>query len=136
MSLHLVYPAIADHLKASVSVDRIYVGDPPANVALPYVFVWGPLPVETHAPLALIDERLQVQVVAKATPEVNSLANRVVDALNDFVPTVPGHDCQPLQVTHTTAATSDQQVIEPGSGTRPAYLTVVCRFQANRKVNP
>lgn len=129
---HLIYPAIANRLKTLLGLDRVYVGDPPTNAALPYLFTWGPIPIQAAAPMALIDERVHVQVVAKATPEANALTSRVVAALDDWTPTVPGYDCQPLRVRHTTAASSDQQIIEPGSGTRPAHLTVVCQFQANK----
>lgn len=134
MSLHLVYPAVANHLKSVLGIDRVFVGDPPDNVSLPYLFAWGSVPVAVAAPLALVDERVNVQVVAKATPEVNALTSRVVEALEEFLPAIPGYDCQPLRVRRTTNANTDSQVTEPSTDMRPTYLTVVCQFRANKSL--
>lgn len=131
----MLYPLIADRLKETLGLERVFVGDPPANVPPPYLFVWGPIPVEDETPLSLVDEQFNIQVIAKASPEVNALAARVISAVAGFTPQVPGYDCQPVRVRRTTPATSDQQILEPGSGTRPAYLTVICEFKANRKAN-
>lgn len=134
MSLHLIYPALANHLKRKLGLDQVFVGDPPENVAVPYLFTWGPVPVRDAAPLALVDERVNVQVVAKAIPDVNALASRVVTALDGFQPEIDGYDCQPLRVRHTTNGSTDTQMVEPSADSRPAYLTVVCQFRANKSL--
>lgn len=83
--------------------------------------------------MALVDEELHVQVVAEAVPEVNALASKVVAALEDFVPVATGYACQPLRVTHTTAAQTDRQFTEPSTNLRPAWLTVNIRFRAQKE---
>lgn len=135
MSLYLVYPSVADHLSEALGVP-VFVGDPPKDLPTPFLFVWGAIPVENDLPLSTVDETLNVQVVGKAVPEVNTLASRVIDTVQGFKPTVPGFDCQPLHVTHTTSASTDQQVTDPTTDLRPAWLTVCARYRANRKREP
>lgn len=135
MSLYQLYPSVADHLAESTGY-AWYVGDPPSNVPTPYGFTKGPIPVEDPSPMALVAVRGEAHVVGKAEPEANRQADTVALALEDFIPTVPGYDCQPLRVKHTTTAITDSQVTEPDSNLRPAKVVVVFHFEANRKREP
>lgn len=132
MNSHLVFSGIANHLAEMLNVS-CGVGEPQTNAALPYLFVWGPLPVPGAAPLTVFDENLMVQVVAQGVPEVNKLAAQTVAALDDTIlENIAGLECLPLRVTHTTAAQTESQLVEPLSDMRPAWLTVTVRFRARK----
>nr|DAL17230.1 MAG TPA_asm: Protein of unknown function (DUF3168) [Caudoviricetes sp.] len=131
-NLHLAHTRVATHLAENLDV-RTAVGEPQQHWGLPYCFVWGPLPNPAAAPMVTVDESLMVQVVAASVPAVNALASDVCAALEDFVPSIPGWECHPVRVTHTTSATTlEARSTEPLTNLRPAWLTVTFRFRARR----
>lgn len=130
--LYLAHTRIATRLAEQLKL-RVGVGAPQEDWTLPYLFVWGPPPFADAYPLSTADEELMVQVVADSVAGVNVLAYKVRAALEDYEPTIPGWECQPLRIEYaTTANTTEARATEPLTGLRPAWLTVSVRFRARR----
>ena len=113
---------------------KAFVGDPPSNPGLPFVFVWGPPTLATSEALAGcggdVDVRLHVQVVAATTANVLDLADQVTDLLKGEVPTVPGWRCFPLKHVGVTDVRSDNSTVGAPANRAPRYCTVTFRAQA------
>lgn len=118
---------------AGMSV-KAFVGDPPANPGLPFVFVWGPPTLATSEALAGcggdVDVRLHVQVVAATTANVLALADDVTARLKDWAPTVEGWRCFPLAHVGVTDVRSDNSTVGAPANRAPRYCTVTFRAQA------
>ena len=73
---------------------KAFVGDPPSNPGLPFIFVWGPPTLAASEAMSGcggdIDVRLHVQVVAATTVNVLALADDVTARLRGWTPTVEG----------------------------------------------
>ena len=136
--IELVYARVADLLTAEV--EPCFVGDPPENVPVPYLFVWGPLPVGRALSAAgcddTVDTVLHVQVVAKQSPDVLVLAGRVSRALQGFTVDVDGWAVFPLKVTGSTNVQTARGVANEASNTYPAWLTLSVRLQATKEGTP
>lgn len=113
---------------------KAFIGDPPANPGMPFVFVWGP---PTHAKSEAVgdcggdvDVRLHVQVVAPTTANVLDLADQVTAVLAGEVPTVPDWRCFPLKHVGVTDVRSDNSTVGAPANRAPRYCTVTFRAQA------
>lgn len=113
---------------------KAFVGDPPSNPGLPFVFVWGPPTLATSEAMSRcggdVDVRLHVQVVAATTANVLDLADQVTDLLKGEVPTVPGWRCFPLKHVGVTDVRSDNSTVGAPANRAPRYCTVTFRAQA------
>lgn len=113
---------------------KAFVGDPPSNPGLPFVFVWGPPTLATSEAVGGcggdVDVRLHVQVVAATTANVLDLADQVTDLLKGEVPTVPGWRCFPLKHVGVTDVRSDNSTVGAPANRSPRYCTVTFRAQA------
>lgn len=118
---------------AGVSV-KAFVGDPPSNPGLPFIFVWGPPTLATSEAMSGcggdVDVRLHVQVVAPTTANVLDLADQVAALLTGEVPTVPGWRCFPLSHVGVTDVRSDNSTVGTQANRAPRYCTVTFRVQA------
>ena len=124
---------LATLTSAGASV-KAFVGDPPSNPGLPFVFVWGPPTLATSEAMSGcggdVDVRLHVQVVAATTANVLDLADQVTALLKGEVPTVPGWRCFPLAHVGGTDVRSDNSTVGTQANRAPRYCTVTFRVQA------
>lgn len=113
---------------------KAFVGDPPSNPGLPFVFVWGPPTMAKSEAVngcgGDVDVRLHVQVVAATTANVLDLADQAVAVLAGEVPTVPGWRCFPLVHVGVTDVRSDNSTVGAPANRAPRYCTVTFRAQA------
>ena len=118
---------------AGMSV-KAFVGYPPANPGLPFVFVWGPPTLATSESVSGcggdVDVRLHVQVVAATTANVLDLADQVTALLKGEVPTADGWRCFPLKHVGVTDVRSDNSTVGAPANRAPRYCTVTFRAQA------
>ena len=121
-------------LTSAGSTVKAFVGDPPSNPGLPFVFVWGPPTLATSDAVSGcggdVDVRLHVQVVAATTANVLDLADQVTDLLKGEVPTVDGWRCFPLKHVGVTDVRSDNSTVGAPANRSPRYCTVTFRAQA------
>ncbi len=121
-------------LTSTGSTVKAFVGDPPSNPGLPFVFVWGPPTLAASEAVSGcggdVDVRLHVQVVAATTANVLDLADQVTALLNGEVPTVPGWRCFPLKHVGVTDVRSDNSTVGAPANRSPRYCTVTFRAQA------
>lgn len=121
-------------LTSAGSTVKAFVGDPPSNPGLPFVFVWGPPTLAASEAVSGcggdVDVRLHVQVVAATTANVLDLADQVTDLLKGEVPTVPGWRCFPLKHVGVTDVRSDNSTVGAPANRSPRYCTVTFRAQA------
>lgn len=113
---------------------KAYVGDPPSNPGMPFVFVWGPPTLTSSATVAActhdLDVRVHVQVVAPTTANVLALADDVTDRLRGWAPTVEGWRCFPLAHVGVTEVRADNSTVGAPANRAPRYCTVSFRVQA------
>lgn len=113
---------------------KAFVGDPPGNPGLPFVFVWGPPTLATSDAMSGcggdVDVRLHVQVVAATTANVLDLADQVTALLKGEVPTADGWRCFPLAHVGVTDVRSDNSTVGAPANRAPRYCTVTFRAQA------
>lgn len=113
---------------------KAFVGDPPGNPGIPFVFVWGPPTLTSSTTVAACtrdaDVRLHVQVVAPTTANVLALADDVTDRLRGWAPTVAGWRCFPLKHVGVTDVRSDNSTVGAPANRAPRYCTVTFRAQA------
>lgn len=113
---------------------KAFVGDPPSNPGLPFVFVWGPPTLATSEAMSGcggdVDVRLHVQVVAATTANVLDLADQVTALLKGEVPTVDGWRCFPLAHVGVTDVRADNSTVGAPANRSPRYCTVTFRAQA------
>ena len=118
---------------AGMSV-KAFVGDPPANPGLPFVFVWGPPTLAASEAVSGcggdVDVRLHVQVVAATTANVLDLADQVTALLKGEIPTVDGWRCFPLKHVGVTDVRSDNSTVGAPANRAPRYCAVTFRAQA------
>lgn len=121
-------------LTSAGSTVKAFVGDPPSNPGLPFVFVWGPPTLATSEAMSGcggdVDVRLHVQVVAATTANVLDLADQVTALLKGEVPTVDGWRCFPLKHVGVTDVRSDNSTVGAPANRSPRYCTVTFRAQA------
>lgn len=124
---------LADLTSAGMSV-KAFVGDPPANPGLPFVFVWGPPTLATSESVSGcggdVDVRLHVQVVAPTTANVLALADDVTARLRGFAPTVEGWRCFPLAHVGVTDVRADNSTVGAPANRAPRYCTITLRARA------
>lgn len=113
---------------------KAFVGDPPSNPGLPFVFVWGPPTLPKSEAMSGcggdVDVRLHVQVVAATTANVLDLADQVTALLTGEVPTVDGWRCFPLAHVGVTEVRADNSTVGAPANRAPRYCTVTFRAQA------
>ena len=113
---------------------KTFVGDPPGNPGMPFVFVWGPPTLAKSEAVSGcggdVDVRLHVQVVAPTTANVLALADDVTARLKDWAPTVAGWRCFPLAHVGVTDVRSDNSTVGTQANRAPRYCTVTFRAQA------
>lgn len=126
-----------DRLATLTSADapvKAFVGDPPGNPGLPFVFVWGPPTLATSEAMSGcggdVDVRLHVQVVAATTANVLDLADQATARLAGWAPQVPGWRCFPLKHVGVTDVRSDNSTVGAPANRAPRYCTVTFRAQA------
>lgn len=133
--MHLVYARIADLIKASGT--DCFIGDPPENVPVPYCFVWGPLPTDEALTAAgtdaVVDEIVNVTVVAKAPPDVLVLAAEVKNTLTGAEPQIAGWRTFPLKIVGSTDIRTERGVVNDPTNTYPAWVTLHVRVQATKE---
>lgn len=116
------------------SAVKAFVGDPPSNPGLPFVFVWGPPTLATSEALAGcggdVDVRLHVQVVAATTANVLALADDVTARLRGWAPTVEGWRCFPLAHVGVTEVRADNSTVGAPANRAPRYCTITLRARA------
>lgn len=115
---------------------KAFVGDPPANPGLPFVFVWGPPTLATSETLSGcgcdVDVRLHVQIVAATTVNVLALADDVTARLRGWAPAVEGWRCFPLVHVGVTEVRADNSTVGAPANQAPRYCTVTLRARATR----
>lgn len=115
---------------------KAFVGDPPSNPGLPFVFVWGPPTLAKSEAMSGcggdVDVRLHVQVVAATTANVLDLADQVTALLTGEVPTVPGWRCFPLAHVGVTDVRSDNSTVGAQANRAPRYCTITLRARATQ----
>ena len=113
---------------------KTFIGDPPSNPGLPFVFVWGPPTLATSDAMSRcggdVDVRLHVQVVAATTANVLDLADQVTALLDGEIPTVDGWRCFPLAHVGVTDVRADNSTVGTQANRAPRYCTVTFRVQA------
>lgn len=113
---------------------KAFIGDPPSNPGLPFVFVWGPPTLPKSEAMSGcggdVDVRLHVQVVAATTANVLDLADQVTALLDGETPTVDGWRCFPLKHVGVTDVRSDNSTVGAPANRAPRYCTVTFRSQA------
>lgn len=113
---------------------KAYVGDPPSNPGMPFVFVWGPPTLTSSEAMSGcggdVDVRLHVQVVAPTTANVLALADDVTARLRGWAPTIEGWRCFPLAHVGVTDVRSDNSTVGAQANRAPRYCTVTFRAQA------
>lgn len=121
-------------LTSSGASVKAFVGDPPGNPGMPFVFVWGPPTLAKSEAMSGcggdVDVRLHVQVVAPTTANVLDLADQVIAVLAGEVPTVPDWRCFPLAHVGVTDVRSDNSTVGAPANRAPRYCTVTFRAQA------
>lgn len=123
-----------DGLTSAGTPVKTFIGDPPANPGMPFVFLWGPPILTSSAAVSGcggdIDVRLHVQVVAPTTANTLALADDVTDRLRGWAPTVTGWRCFPLSHVGVTDVRSDNSTVGTQANRAPRYCTVTFRVQA------
>lgn len=113
---------------------KAFVGDPPSNPGLPFVFVWGPPTLATSEAVSGcggdVDVRLHVQVVAPTTANVLALADDVTARLRGWAPTVEGWRCFPLAHVGVTEVRADNSTVGAPANRAPRYCTITLRARA------
>lgn len=114
---------------------KAFVGDPPGNPGLPFVFVWGPPTLAKSEAMSRcggcdVDVRLRVQIVAATTANVLDLADQVTALLDGETPLVSGWRCFPLTHVGVTDVRSDNSTVGAPANRAPRYCTVTFRAQA------
>lgn len=113
---------------------KAFVGDPPSNPGLPFVFVWGPPALATSEAVSGcvgdVDVRLHVQVVAATTANVLDLADQATARLAGWAPTVPGWRCFPLAHVGVTDVRADNSTVGAPANRAPRYCTITLRARA------
>ena len=113
---------------------KAFVGDPPSNPGMPFVFVWGPPTLATSEAMSGgggdVDVRLHVQVVAATTANVLDLADQVTARLAGWAPTVPGWRCFPLAHVGVTEVRADNSTVGAPANRAPRYCTITLRARA------
>ena len=113
---------------------KTFVGDPPGNPGLPFIFVWGPPTMATSEAMSGcggdVDARLHVQVVAATTANVLDLADQATARLAEWAPTVPGWRCFPLAHVGVTDVRSDNSTVGAPANRAPRYCTITLRARA------
>lgn len=113
---------------------KAFVGDPPSNPGLPFVFVWGPPTLATSEAMSGcggdIDVRLHVQIVAATTVNVLALADDVTARLRGWAPAVEGWRCFPLAHVGVTDVRADNSTVGAPANRAPRYCTITLRARA------
>lgn len=113
---------------------KAFVGDPPSNPGMPFVFVWGPPTMATSEAMSGcggdVDVRLHVQVVAATTVNALDLADQATARLAGWTPVVPGWRCFPLTHVGVTDVRSDNSTVGAPANRAPRYCTVTLRARA------
>lgn len=113
---------------------KAFVGDPPSNPGMPFVFVWGPPTLATSEAVSGcggdVDVRLHVQVVAPTTANVLALADDVTARLRGWAPEVPGWRCFPLAHVGVTDVRADNSTVGAPANRAPRYCTITLRARA------
>lgn len=113
---------------------KAFVGDPPSNPGLPFIFVWGPPTLATSEAMSGcggdIDVRLHVQIVAATTVNVLALADDVTARLRGWAPTVEGWRCFPLAHVGVTDVRADNSTVGAPANRAPRYCTITLRARA------
>lgn len=121
-------------LTSAGSTVKAFVGDPPSNPGLPFVFVWGPPTLAKSEAMSGcggdVDVRLHVQVVAATTANVLDLADQVTALLDGEIPTVDGWRCFPLKHVGVTDVRSDNSTVGAPANRAPRYCTITLRARA------
>ena len=133
--IELIYARAADLIETDGTT--CFVGDPPDNVAVPFCFVWGPVPIEEPLTAGACDEvidlHFHVQVVAKQAPDVLQLAGTVKRVLAGSELAVDGWKVFPIRVTGSEPVRTDRSAFNEASNTYPAWVTLHCRVQATKE---
>lgn len=126
-----------EHLEALTSAGqavKAFVGDPPSNPGLPFVFVWGPPTLAASEAMSGcggdIDVRLHVQIVAATTVNVLALADDVTARLRGWAPAVEGWRCFPLAHVGVTDVRADNSTVGAPANRAPRYCTITLRARA------
>lgn len=113
---------------------KAFVGDPPGNPGMPFVFVWGPPTMATSEAMSGcggdVDARVHVQVVAATTVNVLDLADQATARLAGWAPTVPGWRCFPLEHVGVTDVRADNSTVGAPANRAPRYCTITLRARA------
>lgn len=135
MSIELYQARMAALIEAAGIVSG--VGDPPDNIATPFTFVWGPVPVEASHTAAGCDQQVDlefhVQVVDDQPAKVLLLAGRVKDAIRDKELDIAGWRCFPLKITGSEPVQTARGAIDPDTNQYPAWCTLHVRLQATKE---
>lgn len=126
-----------ERLEALTSTDvpvKAFVGDPPSNPGLPFIFVWGPPTLAASEAMSGcggdVDVRLHVQVVAATTVNVLALADDVTARLRGWAPAVEGWRCFPLAHVGVTDVRADNSTVGAPANRAPRYCTITMRARA------
>ena len=113
---------------------KTFIGDPPSNPGMPFVFLWGQPTLATSEAMSGcggdINTRINLQVVAPTTANTLALADDVTDRLRGWAPAVEGWRCFPLAHVGVTDVRSDNSTVGTQANRAPRYCTVTFRAQA------
>ena len=113
---------------------KAFVGDPPANPGMPFVFVWGPPTLAASEAMSGcggdVDVRMHVQIVAATTVNVLALADGVAARLCGWAPAVEGWRCFPLAHVGVTDVRADNSTVGAPANRAPRYCTITLRARA------
>ena len=128
---------MSEHLNGLTSAGqavKAFVGDPPSNPGLPFVFVWGPPTLAASEAMSGcggdVDGRLHVQVVAATTVNVLALADDVAARLRGWAPAVEGWRCFPLAHVGVTDVRADNSTVGALANRAPRYCAITLRARA------
>jgi hypothetical protein len=112
--------SVVDGILALLRADTnltVYDGAPPASPAYPIVIVYGNNGTRTPSDVAgrsrQVDVRVQCTVHAVSTESARIVADRVVAALVDRVPTATGFACGPVRQESSPPSYADDSIAQP-----------------------
>ena len=111
-----VVDGVLDLLRADANLS-VYDGAPPANPAYPMVVVYSNGGTRSVSDVSgrsrQSDVRIQCTVHAVSTLSARIVADRVLAALVDRVPTAPGWRCGPVRHESSPPAYADDSIAQP-----------------------
>lgn len=131
------YRAIEARLKELVLSGKTvpgFLGDPPTNQALPYMFI-TPTPTPTHSENIagtrdVLDAYFNVTCVHTTTNNCLALTEKMRELVDDWAPEVAGWRTFPLEPVDAQPVQTSTSAMEMDSNTYPRWSVTQYRLQA------